>query len=158
MPKKFSDAKIIESLRRHQGNRQRVAEELGYSYKGIQRRIKSNKKLQEAANEANESLLDLAEENVRLGIEIEQIQLRNLRRLAEANPNAAVTVDAPSTRNTWNALRTKGKHRGYTERSEVTGQDGGSLKLVIKSPPKAENADDWMKKYGAEEVPDLLPN
>lgn len=158
MPKKVSDAKVIESLRRHRGNRQKVAEELGYSYKNVQRRIRGNKRLQEAANEANESLLDLAEENVRLGIEIEQIQLRNLRKLAEANPNAAVTVDAPSTRNTWNALRTKGKHRGYTERSEVTGQDGETLQLVIKSPPKAESADDWMKKYGVEESPDILPN
>ena len=31
-------------------------------------------------------------------------------------------------------LRTKAKHRGYVERTEVTGKDGGDLPIVILRP------------------------
>ena len=43
-------------------------------------------------------------------------------------------------------LKTKGKDRGYTERQEITGADGGDLSIVIKD--KIETALD--KIYGEE--------
>jgi hypothetical protein len=35
-------------------------------------------------------------------------------------------------------LRTKGKDRGYTERNEVTGSDGGAIKLTVEYVNKRE--------------------
>lgn len=40
------------------------------------------------------------------------------------------------------ALSTKGKHRGYVERQEVTGADGGALNIVVRWPEQDADADD----------------
>ena len=46
----------------------------------------------------------------------------------------------------WYA-KNKLKDRGYSERQEVTGEDGKPIRFIVEVPPKAETADEWMQQY-----------
>jgi hypothetical protein len=145
---RVSDGKIAESLRKHRGNKSLVAEELGYSYRQLNARVKKSPRLTAAATEARDIGLDIAEEVVQLGLRVEQCQMRNVLKLMESRPELAATLEKPTSRDSWNFLRTQGKHRGYTERNEVTGKDGESLSLVIKTPKQSESPEAWMAQFG----------
>jgi hypothetical protein len=44
-------------------------------------------------------------------------------------------------------LKTQCKDRGYTERQELTGEDGKPLRFIVEVPPRSESAEEWMKQY-----------
>jgi len=67
------------------------------------------------------------DDDVRLAIEnardfIVDVAEKSLLKAVESGEPWAVAL----------ALKTIGKHRGYTERQEITGADGGPLDIVIK--------------------------
>ena len=80
-----------------------AAQRLGCSYKTVYRRVKASPRLQEALQEIADKNLDLAE---------------------------AALTKAIRNGESWAVcfyLKCKGKHRGYVERTEVTGRDGGPI-------------------------------
>jgi hypothetical protein len=57
------------------------------------------------------------------------------RLVRKAEGNVEVLMDSEdervATTNNWNMLKTQGKDMGYSERTEVTGKDGGKLEIVF---------------------------
>ena len=49
-------------------------------------------------------------------------------------------------------LKTQGKDRGYTERQEVTGEDGKPLRFIVEVPPRSESAETWLKQYEPQQI------
>jgi len=94
---------IIEVVRAKLGFISQVAKALNVSQVAIYDRIKRNKKLQDAVREINEEKLDFTESKL-----MEQIREGNL---------GAICFH----------LKCKGKHRGYVERQEITGTEGGPM-------------------------------
>ena len=44
-------------------------------------------------------------------------------------------------------LKTKAKHRGYSERHEFTGADGDKINFVIETPPAMSDIHEWEKTF-----------
>lgn len=80
-----------------------AAQRLGCNYKTVARRIAASPRLQEALREISDKKLDMAE--------------AALTKAINAGESWAVCF----------FLKCKGKQRGYVERSEITGRDGGPL-------------------------------
>ena len=98
--------RIIKAVEESQGLLTLAAKKAGISYTTIQRYRRDNPTVAQAIEEARERTLDFAEgklmENIRNG------------------DNTAIIF----------YLKTQGKHRGYVERVESTGKDGGPITLV----------------------------
>lgn len=84
-----------------------VARKLGCDRVTVWRYAKRYKTVRDALKQADEALTDTAEEKA--------------GELIEAKYWPAIQY----------RLKTKGKDRGYTERHEVTGADGGDLSVVV---------------------------
>lgn len=96
---------IIEALRRQAGTVALAARELGMTRQALDRRIKRSRLLTDVLQDIEESSLDIAE--------------ASLKQLITKG-------DASSIRF---YLQTKGKRRGYTTRTEITGRDGDPIDL-----------------------------
>lgn len=92
-----------EALLKCHGNISRAAAALKVDRKTLYSFIERNPELEDVRSEAKESMLDLAEDRL-FGL----INTGDIR---------AITL----------YLKTQGKDRGYTERQEITGRDGGAL-------------------------------
>ena len=112
---KFTASQIIEALDQHKGMVYLAAKALGCSYQTIYNYAKRHPTVQEAIDRNRGQVLDTAELSLYNAILREE--------------HWAITF----------ALRTIGKDRGYTEKTEqeITGKDGGDLRLVIL-PAKEE--------------------
>jgi len=103
---------IIKALKKYYGNVTKSAKSLRVTREYLSSKIKLSDKLKTARDEARNEIIDLAEENV-----FELVKRETGKRSA-ANSR-------------W-ILQTLGKQRGYTERTEVTGEDGGAIEITLK--------------------------
>ena len=103
MAEKYTANQMIEALREKHGNLSAAARFLNCSRNTISRYIDTYPTVKAVADEERETLIDFAENQL-----FKQVQ--------EGNITAIIFT-----------LKTIGKHRGYVERQEVTGADGGAV-------------------------------
>lgn len=98
---------LAEAIEKSGGNVTKAARALGITRWALQKRIGKNKELQQLVIDARETMVDLAEG-----------QLKS--QVRQGNITAIIFT-----------LKTLGKERGYVERSEITGKDGGDLLIKL---------------------------
>ncbi len=103
----FTTEQIIDALRIKKGLIYLAAELLHCAPSTIYRRAEHVKSIQEAISDARGHLVDRAEEKLSAAIDA-------------GEPWAVAMV-----------LKTLGKDRGYTERQEITGANGGPMQLQV---------------------------
>ena len=103
MAEKYTTAKMIEALREKHGNLSAAARFLNCSRNTISRYIDQYPTVKSVADEERETLIDFAENQL-------------FQQVKDGNITAIIFT-----------LKTIGKHRGYVERQEVTGADGGAV-------------------------------
>ena len=103
MAEKYTANQMIEALREKHGNLSAAARFLGCSRNTISRYIDLYPTVKAVADEERETLIDFAENQL-----FKQVQ--------DGNITAIIFT-----------LKTIGKSRGYVERQEVTGADGGAV-------------------------------
>ena len=96
-------AECEKALRRQKGIIAAAAKNLGIARETLQRKVGKHPRLRKACDEALEEMKDLAEGKL----------YQNIMDGKESSIHYF--------------LRTQAKDRGYTERSEVTGKDGGAI-------------------------------
>ena len=104
-PKKVTVAEIEPVIEKYRGNVSAIARHFQVSRSTIQNRMNEAVTLKQAMQDARESLLDDAESEL-------------YRQAQSGNTTALIFL-----------LKTQGKNRGYTERQEITGANGDSLKV-----------------------------
>jgi hypothetical protein len=111
---RVNDAQIEKALQATGGFMSLAAQRLGCSYKTVWRRVQGSAKLQAALTEICDKKLDVAE---------------------------AALMKAIGSGEAWAVcfyLKCKGKQRGYVERQELTGKDGGPIISQEVDVPDAE--------------------
>ena len=103
MAEKYTTAQMIEALREKHGNLSASARFLGCSRDTVRRYINTYSTVQAVADEERETLIDFAENQL-------------FQQVKDGNITAIIFT-----------LKTIGKHRGYVERQELTGADGGAV-------------------------------
>jgi len=103
MKEKFTTNQVIQALQDKHGNLSAAARFLGCDRHTVARYISQYSTVKEVADEERETLIDFAENQL-----FKQVQ--------DGNITAIIFT-----------LKTIGKSRGYVERQEVTGADGGPL-------------------------------
>lgn len=98
---------IEKAIREKRGNLAAAARLLGVSRYTVYKRLEKSQRLQRALSEARETMLDNAETTL-------------YDEALNGNTTALIFF-----------LKTQGKSRGYTERQEVTGADGGELTVRL---------------------------
>ena len=120
-PEAIDREELISAIWAAQGKVTVAAQRLGCTVRTIYNYANKYATVQNAIDEAramwDEKLVDLAE----------------LKLFQEVNDGSAWAIKY--------ALSTKGKHRGYVERQEVTGADGGALNVVVRWPEQDADAD-----------------
>lgn len=111
-------AEVEPLIDAHKGNVAKIAQALGVSRGTIWNRLSESAVLRDKLTDARETLLD----------DLEQ----TLYDKALAGDIAALIF----------ALKTQGKHRGFTERTELTGQNGGPLEVAVKGY-RTVSPDEW---------------
>lgn len=106
---KFTIEEVIAAIQEAGGLKNKAARLLGCTRQTVRRYIERYAAIQTALDETEEDLLDEAESQLR-----EQIRAGQL--------TAIIFF-----------LKTKGKGRGYTERVETTGKDGGPIEFQTKA-------------------------
>jgi len=95
-----------------------IAESLNVSRRTIERWIEKDEKFKECYTDVKESLIDIAETNM----------IRLIQGKPKIENNVFIKwIERPDSMLIKYMLSTKGKHRGYIERQEVTGKDGNDL-------------------------------
>ena len=103
MKEKYTAAQIIEALREKHGNLSAASRYLNCSRDTIRRYIDLYPTVKAVADEERETLIDFAENQL-------------FQQVKDGNITAIIFT-----------LKTIGKSRGYVERQEVTGADGGAV-------------------------------
>jgi hypothetical protein len=120
-PLNITEKQVEQALRKTAGIMGAAAEQLGCSRPNVVQRVASSKKLQAVIADVKERTLDLAES--KLVTAIKNGEMSEVRFY----------------------LKTQGKHRGYVERHESTGPNGGPLQVAtVDAPPAATSIDEWM--------------
>ena len=101
--RRYKQEEILEAIKKSGGFLTKAAEQLGCTYHTVWNYLKKYKSLQKALEEIKEKQLDFAESKL-----IGEINASNL--------TAIIFY-----------LKCKGKDRGYIERHEITGKDGGPI-------------------------------
>lgn len=121
-PEAIDREELINAIWAAQGKVTVAAQRLGCTVRTIYNYANKYATVQNAIDEAratwDEKLVDLAE----------------LKLFQEVNDGNAWAIKY--------ALSTKGKSRGYVERQEVTGADGGALNVVVRWPEQDADAND----------------
>jgi hypothetical protein len=107
---------IAEAIEEAHGNLSLASKNLGITRATIYKRIKADPKLQLAADNARETMLDHAESIL-------------YQKVLEGETIALFFF-----------LKTQGKRRGFVERQEVTGPEGGRIIIELDSGPKDKSA------------------
>jgi hypothetical protein len=110
--KKYSDAQIAEALKKAGGVITDAAEIMGTERAWLSKRVSASEMLQEIRKECEEKMLDLAE--------------GNMYSLIRRKDRTMIIF----------YLKTKGKARGYIERSEFTGAGGGPVEIIVSYKKK----------------------
>ena len=100
---RVTNTRMLEAVKKNGGAVYLAARELGCSPNTIYNRMKKTPALKQAVEDARGEVVDYAEQKLRLAI-------------LNGEPWAIAMV-----------LKTLGKSRGYVERQEVTGADGGAI-------------------------------
>jgi len=108
---KFSNQQIVDAVSSVNGMVYLAARKLGCNPQTIYNRMAKSPTIREAVDNARGELIDISEQKLRGSV-------------MNGEPWAVAMV-----------LKTLGKHRGYVERQEVTGADGGKLQI--------EYVNDW---------------
>ncbi|HPV08969.1 MAG TPA: hypothetical protein PLD57_18030 [Aggregatilineales bacterium] len=120
-PEAIDREELISAIWAAQGKVTVAAQRLGCTVRTIYNYANKYATVQNAIDEAramwDEKLVDLAE----------------LKLFQEVNDGSAWAIKY--------ALSTKGKSRGYVERQEHTGADGGALNVVVRWPEQDADAD-----------------
>jgi len=117
MAEKYTAAQVIEAIRGSKGIVSHAARKLGCSRKTIYNYVDRYVTVAEALEDEREDLLDFVEGKL-------------LGEINRGNITAIIFY-----------LKTQGKHRGYVERQEHTGADGGALNVVVRWPEENADAD-----------------
>lgn len=112
MREKYETQDIIDALKSLNGAVYLTARKLGCTPQTIYNRMNKSKAIRNACEDARGEMVDIAEQKFRMAIQ-------------NGEPWAIAM-----------ALKTIGKSRGYIERQEVTGADGGAINVIIK--PRAD--------------------
>jgi GTP cyclohydrolase II len=114
---------IAHALERKAGNITDAARSLKVTRHALYKRIHSDETLQQVLVDAREALVDVAESQL-----LKQIKVGN---------TAAIIF----------TLKTQGKSRGYVERTEITGADGGAIRFTADDAAKAKRElSEWQEK------------
>jgi predicted transcriptional regulator len=105
---------IIDALQKANGLQAGAARQLGVTRQTISNHIKNDPIISEAYEAVNETTIDFVESKL----------MENIR-----NGNVVAQIFY---------LKTKAKHRGYVERQELTGKDGGGLNVIQIMEHKGE--------------------
>ena len=100
---RVTNTRILEAVKKNGNAVYLAARELGCAPNTIYNRMKKSPNIRQAVEDARGEVVDYAEQKLRLAI-------------LNGEPWAIAM-----------ALKTIGKHRGYVERQEVTGADGGAV-------------------------------
>ncbi len=100
---RITDKQIEHAIKQTAGNVSQAAKALQVSRTTVHKRIAKSEKLREVLRDTREELIDIAESALR-------------REVLDGNITAIIFT-----------LKTQGKARGYVERQEVTGADGGAV-------------------------------
>lgn len=103
----LSIKQLAEAIEKNGGNVTKAAKALKITRWALQKRIAKNTELQQAVADAREEMVDIAESEA-----LKQIKLGN----------TAMIIFT---------LKTLGKERGYVERQEITGKDGGDIMVKL---------------------------
>ena len=103
--RKPTDAQIVAAIESSGGIILVAAQKLGVNRQSLHRRITKSPRLVRAVQETRESVLDLAESGL-------------IKALGKGESWAVCFT-----------LKCLGKHRGFVERAEVTGADGGPVRV-----------------------------
>lgn len=104
---KYKAEQMANAIWEAEGNLSSAARTLGCSRGTVHNYVNKYATVRRAYEEANDAFLDEAESQ--------------LRRAVKKGSLPAIFF----------ALKTKGKHRGYVERQEFTGKDGGAHEIVL---------------------------
>jgi alanine-alpha-ketoisovalerate/valine-pyruvate aminotransferase len=111
MGQKFTNAQIIEAVKSMNGMVYLAARQLGCTPQAIYKRMEKSATIREAVDDSRGEMVDISEQKLRAAV-------------MNGEPWAVALV-----------LKTLGKSRGYVERQQVTGADGGKVHI--------EYANDW---------------
>ena len=100
---RVTNTRMLDAIKKNGGAVYLAARELGCAPNTIYNRMEKSPTLKRAVEDARGEVVDYAEQKLRLAI-------------LNGEPWAIAM-----------ALKTIGKHRGYVERQEVTGADGGAV-------------------------------
>ena len=103
---RLTKERVITALQQNKGVVSHAARALECSRQSIYNYIDRHEEVKEAFDEINEATID-------------RVEQRMLELIDEGHPTLIIFY-----------LKTKGKHRGYVERQEVTGKDGDPIVLV----------------------------
>ena len=112
----FPVSKVAEALRQAKGLRSLAAKMLGCAPNTIKGYIDRHPSLQDLEREVTEATIDMVEAEL----------LKNIRAGKEAS--------------IFFYLKCKAKHRGYVERQEITGADGGPVEGLLRLSPEERQA------------------
>lgn len=104
---RVTNKQIEFAIRQTAGNIAQAARALGVSRSTVNRRVSQSEALKEVVDEVREELVDIAESALR-------------REVVNGNITAIIFT-----------LKTQGKNRGYVERQEVTGAEGGTITVEL---------------------------
>lgn len=103
MGQKYTNAQILEAVKSVNGMIYLAARSIGCNPQTIYNRMKQTAAIRDAVESARGEIVDIAEQKLRMAIQ-------------NGEPWAVAMT-----------LKTLGKSRGYVERQEVTGADGGAI-------------------------------
>ena len=116
---RVTDKRMLDAIKKNGGAVYLAARELGCAPNTIYNRMERVPSIKQAVEDARGEVVDYAEQKLRLAI-------------LNGEPWAIAM-----------ALKTIGKHRGYVERQEVTGADGGDIKhsLTVRELTQGGDSD-----------------
>lgn len=106
MAEKFTTSQMIDAIREKHGNMSAAARHLACDRHTVERYIEKYPSVKAVYEEERETLLDFTENQL-------------FQQVKDGNITAIIFT-----------LKTIGKHRGYVERQEVTGKDGGAFRVT----------------------------
>ena len=106
-PTTHNVSQVIEAIKGTGGIKMAIARRLGVSRWTVDNYLERWKTAREVYNEECEAVLDMAETNL-----IKEVNSQNFQAIKFY-------------------LQTKGRGRGYVERQEITGADGGAIGITI---------------------------
>ena len=134
--KKPANSKIIELFRINMGNKTKVSEALNVSRTALYNWIDEDPDLKKSIEAQDEANIDFAESKLfsRIeGYEHKDVHISNFQGNVTITP--LVKHYPPDPTSIIFFLKTRAKHRGYIERQEITGKDGGAIGVQLYRLP-----------------------